>query len=81
MTSQNPIQRVMNEKGISPSDLAILAGVQRSGISHLLKGYAAKLSGRVLDALVEIGCDGEQLVKEYAAWREAKAEEVRKQFA
>ena len=78
---QNPVHQFLTEREMSINDLATIAGVQRAAVSHLLQGYAPKLSGKVLQAMVELGCNREQVVNEYGKWRQERANELKKQFA
>lgn len=77
---KNPVQNFLDSKQMPVNTLATIAGVQRAAVSHLLQGYAPKLSGKVLEAMVELGCDRVQVVNEYQQWRQERAKELKKQF-
>jgi hypothetical protein len=74
---QNPIDRVLAERNMTVGEFTILCGTQRSWIQQLRRGDAPKLSGRVLDACVELGYDKQHLAEEYLTWRQKLAEQVR----
>lgn len=74
---KNPIVEVREERQLSPTELAIMAGVDAVMVRRLERGEAAKLSGKVLDALADLGYDKGEMARSYKQWRQEKAVIVR----
>ena len=73
---ENPIDRVLKEKGITRDEIAVIAGIDSMNIYQLLNGGRAHLPKSVLSALKKIGYDPEEIQKEYEAWRKEKAQKL-----
>lgn len=71
----NPIQKAREDKGLSRSALAMLAGVSSSLVSQAERGMVSSPGPAILRAFERLGYDRAQLLEAYAAWREAKAQE------
>lgn len=73
---ENPIDRVLKEKGITRDEIAVIAGIDSMNIYQLLNGGRAHLPKSVLSALKKIGYDPDEIQKEYEAWRKEKAQKL-----
>lgn len=74
---ENPVEKVLNEKQMTITQLAILSGVQRAWVAQLIRGDAVKLSGRVLDALESLGYQRNELTQQYSEWREELSNKIK----
>lgn len=72
----NPVVKVRKEKGLSVTQLAILAGVTSARIRQVEQGDAVRLSGNVLGALEQLGYDPERLNRDYTVWRSAQIAKI-----
>ena len=72
----NPVVKVRKEKGLSVTQLAILAGVTSARIRQVERGDAVRLSGNVLGALEQLGYDPERLNRDYTVWRSAQIAKI-----
>lgn len=72
----NPVAKVRKDRGISVTQLAILAGVSAATIRAIEKGDPIKISPHVLRALERLGYDPEQLAYAYADWRHEQIAKV-----
>lgn len=73
---ENPLKKVLREKGMNRDELAVIAGIDSMNIYQLLNGVRAHLPKSVLSALEKIGYDPEEIQKEYEAWRKEKAQKL-----
>jgi len=70
---KNPVFAVREEKNLSVTDLAMMAGVGALRIRQIEKGEPYTLNGKVLDALVELGYSRTSLISSYGDWRKKLA--------
>lgn len=75
MTMQNPVIEAREKRGLNRTQLAMLAGTDVMTVKRVERGESAKLSGKLLEALVALGENKNELIREYGEWR---TEEARK---
>lgn len=75
---QNPVVAICKEKGITLAELAIMSQMSGPHVYQFRNGYAKRLRGRVLEVLVSLGYEREELVAQYAEWRNEQLQELAK---
>lgn len=74
---KNPVDRVLEERGVSVRELAVVAGVDVVRVRQFQAGDSKQLSGKLLETLATMGYDREQLKAEYTSWRQGLAAQMR----
>lgn len=73
---RNPVQRVMDELGVSAKELAILCGLNYSLVQAHIQGMPRHLSTKLAHALMKLGYDPQALREEYEIWRAEEKEKI-----
>lgn len=72
----NPIKKIRKEKGLTMSQLAMIAGVSATRINQIERGDNVKLRGPILSAVDQLGYDPTTISTEYTQWREKQISAV-----
>jgi len=72
---ENPLRKVLNEKGLTPRDLARASKTSIPIIYNALAGVTP-LPKKILNFLAEIGVDTKTLVDEYEEYRDIQKREI-----
>ena len=73
---KNPIQNLLDSKGISPAELAFITRSDVNLVYEYRSGRPRRPGKRFLAALAHLNIDPEDFSREYQEFREAKAQEA-----
>lgn len=76
MNLLNPINRILDEKEITATVLAAIAGVDLATVKRATRGEGASVGKRLLEAITSLGYNSEQVEREYQDWRAAAAKRI-----
>jgi len=65
---ENPLQRVMDELGLSQAELARALGVPGIQVSNIIAGQSGRIPAAFGDRLAELGVQPEPICREYEEW-------------
>lgn len=66
---KNPVVQIREKHGLTQRQLAILADMDIVSVKRVERGDAAKLSGKILEALQVLGENQNELIRGYGEWR------------
>lgn len=77
---KNPLAEIIEDAGITPLELAMVAGCDVARVRDLLRGGSPKLSGKVLETLESLGYYGDYVAYQYLEWRKKQARSAKKKL-
>jgi len=76
MDTENPINRIRNERDLTQQELAILADVSINTVRNAEKGLTSELNEQILEAVGELGYEKESVEQNYETWRRELKEDI-----